>query len=471
MFDTLLRKDYTPLLASKNWAKVRDNLIMSSPIAAKDPIIAKNLAIVLENTRQALIADTRMTNLVYLPKVVLPLVKRFFPNTILNKIMSTQPLESATGFIRYLDAYSTDLSGNRTNIYPWGPNDTAYSENPKDVADDIISPAAGNTYVSFNGNLSALPSEGTLFIEIGDNSTSAASTSWTKVGEVNRGGVICQMGSVAVMGVVDLKTLKYVVNFGTAPVTAVRFTYKSNFEKNITFGSDQNMKKLEFSISSRPVETKSRKIGGSYSFELAEDYKNEHGEDFEKTLVDYMTTTMLTELDGEGIDLLFRKAANSGTWDATVPLTWSRGPSAWYETVMVAINKLSNTIYQNTHAAGASYIVCNPVTATVFQNMIQYRGGGNPTEGEMSVGAVKEGTLANTYNVYVTPLCPDKKLLLGFKDNRPDYCGAVYAPYVPVQLHPIYYSEGTPALMARSRYWMDVIRPDYYGVINVTGTI
>ena len=45
MFDTLLRKDYTPLLASKNWAKVRDNLIMSSPIAAKDPIMAKNLAI------------------------------------------------------------------------------------------------------------------------------------------------------------------------------------------------------------------------------------------------------------------------------------------------------------------------------------------------------------------------------------------------------------------------------------------
>jgi len=38
-----------------------------------------------------------MQNMVYLPKIVLPLVRRLFPKLIANQILSVQPLEGPTG--------------------------------------------------------------------------------------------------------------------------------------------------------------------------------------------------------------------------------------------------------------------------------------------------------------------------------------------------------------------------------------
>lgn len=271
------------------------------------------------------------------------------------------------------------------------------------------------------------------------------------------------------MGVVNPKSGVYVVNFGVAPTLGVKFTYKKDIQKNIPFGSDKKYPTMKFDITKMAVEAKSRKLGAQYSFELIEDYKNEFGENFEDKMVDYLTTTILTEIDGETIDMLFNKATESDSWDMTMPLTWTRGINAWYETIMPKINKLSNTIYQKTHVAGASFLVCSPITATIFQSMQQFVGSGNPIDTTMEVGTVKAGTLSGMYNVYTSPLCENNKILMGFKGTKPEETGAIYAPYIPVQLHPIYYAEGQPSVLARSRYWMGVVRPDYYAVLSVTG--
>ena len=63
---------------------------------------------------------------------------------------------------------------------------------------------------------------------------------------------------------------------------------------------------------------------------------------------------------------------------------------------------------------------------------------------------------------------PDGQILLGFKGDSPEMTGAVYAPYIPVMLQPITFSE-MPSLLARTRYVLEVLRPDYYGVLTVEG--
>lgn len=379
-------------------------------------------------------------------------------------------------WIRFLDAYLEGLDGNPVttgsafgegNIYPWSNGDTLYSTAQTAVNDVILADAGADANVNFNGTLTKTPSEGTLFIEMGD--TASTFTSTTKIGEVDKGGVVHQLGAIGVAGIVNMKTGAWVLNFSVEPTKALRFSYKEDIQKNIPFGHGKNYNTMKFDITKFAVEAKTRKLGATYSFELMEDYKNEFGENFEDKMVDYLTTTILTEIDGETIGMLFNKATESSSWDATLPMTWTRGLNAWYETIMPKINKLSNTIFQKTHVAGASFLVCSPTTATVFQSMMQYAGNGNPTEGNMEVGTVRAGTLAGQYNVYVSPLCEDGKILMGFKGSKPEETGAIYAPYVPVQLHPIYYSEGQPSVMARSRYWMGVVRPDYYAVLNVTG--
>ena len=396
-----------------------------------------------------------------------------FPKLIANQIISVQPLNGPTGWIRFLDAFIEDISGTTSNIYPWGVGDNTYSTPQTAVTDVILSPAGSNTVVSFAGTLSEIPSEGTLFIEVGNAGT--GSTTWTKIAEADRSGVLHSLSSAyKIIGFVNPKTGEYVVNV-TDPsdnpvLLELRFSYKEDIQKNIPFGTGKTYNTMRFEITKIAVEAKTRKLGATYSFELMEDYKNEFGENFEDKMVDYLTTTILTEVDSEVIDTLFGKATVSGSWDATMPMTWTRGINQWYETVLPKINKLSNYIYQATHVSGATFLVCSPVTATIFQSLMQFSGNGTPTD-QMNVGTVNIGTLNGVYKVFTSPLCPDNKVLLGFKGSKPEDTGAVYAPYVPVQLHPIYYSEGMPSVMARTRYWLGVLRPDYYGVLNINGTI
>ena len=379
-------------------------------------------------------------------------------------------------WIRFLDAFIEDLQGNTTNIYPWKYGDNAYSTPQQDIT---VAIATDGTATSFSGVLEVdengtmvkkVPSEGTLFLEVG-----AGGGTWTKIAEADRGGVLHALGSAyKVVGVVNPKTQEFVVNVTDSndnPISAdLRFSFKEDIQKNIPFGDGKTYNTMRFEITKIAVEAKTRKLGATYSFELMEDYKNEFGENFEDKMVDYLTTTILTEVDSEVLDMLFNRATVSGSWDATMPMTWTRGINQWYETIMPKINKLSNYIYQATHVSGATFLVCSPVTATIFQSLMQFSGNGTPVD-QMNVGTVNIGTLAGVYKVFTSPLCPDGKILLGFKGSKPEDTGAVYAPYVPVQLHPIYYSEGMPSVMARTRYWLGVLRPDYYGVLNVNGTI
>ncbi len=363
-------------------------------------------------------------------------------------------------------------------IHPWtSTKSTEYSTAPRAATDVVLADGTANTVKAFSGALTKAFAEATCFVELGDAVTAVGSTSWTKIAEIDRGGVVRQLGSTAVLGFVDPKTGDFSLSFGAAPELAVRFSYKEDFQKNIPFGSGsgadnkKTYNTMKFDINRMLVEAKSRKLGASYSFEMMEDFKNEFGENFEDKMVDYLTTTILTEVDSEIIGMLYDAATTSTSWDATLPATWTRGVNAWYETIMPKINKLSNQIFQATHVSGANWLVCSPTTATIFQSMIQYVGTGNPTESNMSVGTTYLGSLSNMYNVYVSPLAPEGKILLGFKGSKPEETGAVYAPYVPVQLHPVYYSEGVPSILARSRYYTGVIRPNFYSVLNIDGTI
>jgi hypothetical protein len=465
----MANKDYTALLSANVWPRVEASMLNG----IKAGTMRDNLKVVLANTRQALLADTQMQQLVYLPKLVLPLIRRLFPKLIANQIISTQAMTGPTGWIRFLDAYVEypwDGTGDKPadkNIYPWSAvaADRNYSNAPvsKTLA---LSSITGSTLVQ-QGTIEFYQAEGTLTVEMGDAAT--GSTVWTKIADVDKNGIIVSTSdSPKVLGAVDPKTKAFVVSFVSAPGKEVRFNYSKDFQKNIPFGNEQTYSKMKFDITKVAIEAKSRKLGATYSFELMEDYKNEFGENFEDKMVDYLTTTILTEIDSEIINLLYGNATHTSSWSSKMPATWTRGQNAWYETVMPAINKLSNTIFQQTHVAGASFLVCSPVTATVFQGMMQYQGTGNPVDATMEVSSSKVGTLSNMYNVYISPLCPDNKILMGFKGKTPEETGAVYAPYVPVTLQPIYYSEGMPSILARSRYALKVLRPDYYAVLNVT---
>lgn len=67
----MAKKDYTALLSSSVWPTLENRLL-----ANISPALKPSMKVILSNTRQALLADGNMQSLVYLPKIVLPLVRR-----------------------------------------------------------------------------------------------------------------------------------------------------------------------------------------------------------------------------------------------------------------------------------------------------------------------------------------------------------------------------------------------------------
>lgn len=74
------KRDYTALLSERVWPRVEKQLLGG----VSDKGLQNNLKTVLANTRNALLADTAMQNMVYLPKIVIPLVRRLNLGTIVG---------------------------------------------------------------------------------------------------------------------------------------------------------------------------------------------------------------------------------------------------------------------------------------------------------------------------------------------------------------------------------------------------
>lgn len=389
--------------------------------------------------------------------------------------------------------YNKGIDGTVQNLYPWRHNkSTEYSTPQSTIYDEVLSNAnaGSNTLKTFSGALSKIPSEGTLYLEMCVKwDSNPTKQQWVRIARFDKQGILQSMyDRDVVMGFVNQSGKNYVLAFDkTAPNKALRLSYRMDIQKNIPFGGTGNLatdypdhhnrfgqtyNTLNFNITRVPVEAKTRKLGANYSFELIEDYQAEFGEKFEDRMIDYLQQTILTEIDGEIIDLLFGAAHYIDSWSCEMPSYWSRGQNAWFEQIMAKINLMSNTIYAETHVPnGTRYLVCHPQTATIFQGMIQYQGAGNPiTDTTMNVGTVKLGTINNMYTIYTTPLAPVNEVLVGFKGVKPEETGCIYAPYVPIMLTPITYSE-TPSLMARSRYALEMIRPSFFGVVKIDGTI
>jgi len=495
----MILKDTSKLVAKENWAATK-NYLLNNSLASKNPVLSASLSRVLDNTRKAIVSETLMQNNVYLPKIVLSLVTKMFPLFSANKLVGVQPLESSTGWIRFLDAYVEEFDpvANktvRTNIYPWSYGKSTNYSTPfnKNNANNLYSVTIASAGTNPHGGLIADPAtptvamkwgEGTLFIE---EKTSTGPDIWTRRAAVDHNGNVVEIdhynqviapgatGEKNIIGFFDPKTSKYVLQFLNAPAGDIRIIWSADMQKNIPFDmfdstgariQKSTYRTMKFDINKINIEAKSRKLGATYSFETAEDYKNEFNEDFETRMIDYLTRTILTEIDMEILGDLYMGAKHTATWDSRMPASWTKGLNDWYATILPVINGMSNTIYQSTHVSGAKWIMCSPKTATIFQGLMQYTA--KPVgETDYEIATVNTGSLNGHMDVYTSPLVPDNKILLGFKGKKPEDTGYVYAPYVPVMLHPISYAEGMPSLLARTRYATAMIRPDYYGVIEV----
>jgi hypothetical protein len=88
---------------------------------------------------------------------------------------------------------------------------------------------------------------------------------------------------------------------------------------------------------------------------------------------------------------------------------------------------------------------------------------------KFAMGVQKVGQLNGRITVYKNPYMLENQVLVGFRGSQFLETGAVYAPYIPLVMTPLVYDPQnfTPRKGVMTRYAKKIVRPEFYGLIQI----
>ena len=262
------------------------------------------------------------------------------------------------------------------------------------------------------------------------------------------------------------------------------------------FESTSAIPEINISVSSVPVQAVTRKLKATWTPELAQDINAYHAIDAEVELTTILSDIIATEVDREILGSLLSGAVVKAAWsrfpgryvtagangNAVASVAAPSGVGStnggftgtnqdWYQTLAETIITVSNEIHKRNLRSGANWLVTSPDVATIIEAIAYFKPNAtfDPTEVQYSLGVEKIGTLTNRFTVYKDPYFPVDKILVGYKGPGFLDAGYVYAPYVPLGFTPTIFepNDFTPRKGAMTRYAHQMVRPEYYGRIQV----
>jgi len=469
--------------------------------------------------------------------VALPLVRRIFGEISAQEFVSVQPMNLPSGLIFFLDfkygsanqanhTQNSDVFGNTSGSGDasgglYGGGKSGYSINDQSSATMLQSAAVGThltttfqtgsaTFkdVEFEPSLSSSIQDGTLYKidvlagaftrpdwngvnawEISGSGITASYPAYTVVDDVNNPAT----ASFFVKGTANTST-GIGIKYHQAPIAANRgdFEQSSFTTPGPATADDLQIPEVDIQLKSEAIVAKTRKLKAVWTPELAQDLNAYHSVDAEAELTAMLSEYIAMEIDLEILDMLKANAsAKTAYWSAKVGFeydgsgtgegAWTQisgasnayTKSAWYQTLGIKIQSVSNAIHQKTLRGGANFVVVSPETATVIESISGYVANSGDTSGKTyAMGVESVGSINNRYTVYKNPYMLDNTILVGFRGSNFLETGAVYAPYVPMIMTPLVYDPQnfTPRKGVMTRYAKKMVRPEFYGKVVVTHT-
>jgi hypothetical protein len=118
-------------------------------------------------------------------------------------------------------------------------------------------------------------------------------------------------------------------------------------------------------------------------------------------------------------------------------------------------------------------MVVAPQVATILESIPGYAAdtNGDVTKMNYNFGVMKAGSINSHLKVYKNPYMTENTILLGFRGSQFLETGAVFAPYIPLIMTPLIYDPNTftPRKGLLTRYAKKVLRPEFYGLVYVSG--
>jgi len=262
-------------------------------------------------------------------------------------------------------------------------------------------------------------------------------------------------------------------------------TTRGDFEE-ASSGADIGIPEINLELRSESIVAKTRKLKAVWTPEYAQDLNAYHSIDAEAELTSMLSEYISQEIDLEILDMLIKNAQTTERWSARIGRAYDAATSAfgdytsgqaqaaafnqqtWFQTLGTKIQKVSNVIHQKTLRGGANFLVCSPQVATILESIPGYAVDGEGMK--FAMGVQKVGQLNGRITVYKNPYMLENQILVGFRGTQFLETGAVYAPYIPLVMTPLVYdpSNFTPRKGVMTRYAKKIVRPEFYGLIQVS---
>ena len=243
---------------------------------------------------------------------------------------------------------------------------------------------------------------------------------------------------------------------------------------------------INVQMKSQTISAKTRKLKAQWTPEFAQDLNAYHSLDAEAELTGLLSEHISLEIDLEVLDMLINAAPTVENWSAKVGNQLNVAGTAyesntagvyytqmtWFQTIGIKLQKVSNIIHQRTMRGGANFMVVSPAIATILESIPGFAADTDGAADTMkyAFGVQKIGALNSRYKVYKNPYMTENVILLGYKGGQFLECGAVYSPYVPLIMTPLIYDPNTftPRKGIMTRYAMTMVRPEFYGLVQVS---
>jgi len=376
-----------------------------------------------------------------LPKILIPMIRRTFPELITNEIVGVQPMAGPVGLafaLRY-----------RYTGQTLGTNDGAGSGSVAPFGAAQLAAAAGQEagYQYLNTAYTGTSSS-SLSGAVGNANSNL--TSWLTAGTDNGVAALLQ-------------------NF---ELTNAIPTFEVSFEKTA-------------------VEAGTRRLGARWSVELEQDLKNMNGIDIDTELTNAMSYEIQAEIDREMLVRMIQVALNAGFGNGYSVWSPASADGRWlvernrdfYQRLIIEANRIA---VRNRRGA-ANFIVCTPRVAAILEMLPEFQW--VPVQGNVNtqpVGVAKVGNLGGRFNVYrdtrtegnfiagaYGALPRPEYALLGYKGPEFYDTGIIYCPYIPVMVQrTIGQNDFAPRVGLLTRYGVvdNIFGANlYYHVILVSG--
>ena len=284
-----------------------------------------------------------------LPKILIPMIRRTFPELITNEIVGVQPMSGPVGLAFALR-------------YKYEPTSLGYQTGSLDASSTQQYAGSANNALSNN------PELGYQYLNTAFTGASSAALSGNSTFTIP----VEDQGVAALLGQFELSS---------------------------------NIPQIVVSFEKTAVEAGTRRLAARWSVELEQDLKNMNGIDIDTELTNAMSYELQAEIDREMIIRMIQTALNAGygvgfsIWNpASADGRWLVERNRdFYQRLIVEANRIA----VRNRRGSANFIVGTPRVCAILEMLPEFQW--VPVQGSINtqpVGVAKVGSLAGRFNVY-----------------------------------------------------------------------